>query len=160
MVQRGILKPKPRPRFIEPMECKRVTALPQGSEWVYEIKQDGYRAIGLVDGNSALLYSISGLDYSSQFQHITFALKNLGQGNLVLDGEIVALDEKGRASFQELQNHHKTRQPVVYYIFDLLHWRERDTLELPLDDRKRLLDTIAAHFSDPLRLNPVFRTEL
>src|SRR5438477_6599029 len=97
MVQRGILKPKPRPHFVEPMECKRVPKLPEGQDWVYEIKQDGYRAIGLVDGNSALLYSISGQAYSSQFREIVFALNNLRQGNLVLDGEIVALNPQGRA---------------------------------------------------------------
>ena len=103
MVQRVNLNPKPRPRFIEPMECTRVATLPEGRDWVYEIKQDGYRAIGLVDGNSAMLYSMSGQDYSSDFRHIIFALRNLHRGNLVLDGEIVALDEQGRASFQELQ---------------------------------------------------------
>jgi bifunctional non-homologous end joining protein LigD len=73
MVQPGIRNPKPRPRFIEPMECRRVPKLPEGVDCVYEIKQDGYRAIGLVDGNSAFLYSMSGQDYSSQFRHITFA---------------------------------------------------------------------------------------
>src|ERR1051325_9314363 len=82
MVQRGILKPKPRPRFVEPMECKRVSKLPEGKDWVYEIKQDGYRAIGLVDGSSAMLYSMSGQNYTSDFPHIAFALKNLRRGNL------------------------------------------------------------------------------
>jgi bifunctional non-homologous end joining protein LigD len=64
-----------QPRFIEPMECKHVAKLAEGEAWRYEIKQDGYRAIGLVDGNSAMLYSISGQDYSSKFPQITFAMK-------------------------------------------------------------------------------------
>jgi DNA ligase D-like protein (predicted ligase) len=160
MVQRVILHPKPRPRFIEPMECKRVPKLPEGGDWIYEIKQDGYRAIGLVDGNSAMLYSMSGQDYSSQFRHIVFALKSLRLGDLVLDGEIVALDERGRASFQELQNHKAGRSPIVYYIFDVLHRNGHDTLDLTLDRRKELLDEIGARFSDPIRVNPLFRTEL
>src|SRR3954464_2495552 len=160
MVQRVILHPKPRPRFIEPMECKRVSTLPEGSDWIYEIKQDGYRAIGLVDGNSAMLYSMSGQDYSSQFRHIVFALKSLHRGDLVLDGEIVALDERGRASFQELQNRKTSSSPILYYIFDVLHRNGQDTLDLTLDRRKELLDEIASRFSDPLRLNPLFRTEL
>lgn len=160
MVQRGIRNPKPRPRFIEPMECKRVPKLPEGDDWGYEIKQDGYRAIGLVDGNTALLYSMSGQDYSLEFRHITFALKNLKQGNIVLDGEIVALDERGRASFQELQNRKRSGQPIVYYVFDLLHLNGRDTLDLPLSKRKEMLEGIGAHFSDPLRLNALFSTEL
>jgi hypothetical protein len=60
MVQRVSLHPKLRRRYIEPMECRRVATLPQGRDWLYEIKQDGYRAIGLIDGNSAMLYSSSG----------------------------------------------------------------------------------------------------
>jgi bifunctional non-homologous end joining protein LigD len=160
MVQRGILKPKPRPRFVEPMECKRVSKLPEGKDWVYEIKQDGYRAIGLVDGSSAMLYSMSGQNYTSDFPHIAFALKNLRRGNLVLDGEIVALDVRGRASFQELQNRRTSRQPIVFYVFDVLHFNGRDTLDLTLDERRGLLDELGAHFSDPLRVNPLFRTDL
>ena len=101
--------------------------LSEGGDWVYEIKQDGYRAIALVDGSSALLYSMSGQDYSSEFRAVVFLLKNLKQGNLVLDGETVALDEHGRASFQELQNRRTSRQPIIYYIFDVLHQEGRDT---------------------------------
>jgi DNA ligase D-like protein (predicted ligase) len=160
MVQRGIRNPQPRPRFIEPMECKRVAKLPEGGEWVYEIKQDGYRTIGLIDGSTALLYSMSGQEYSSQFRHIVFALKNLGRGNLVLDGEIVALDEQGRASFQELQNRRTSGRPVVYYVFDVLHHNGRDLFEVPLMERKAMLEEIGSQFSDPLRINPLFRTEL
>jgi bifunctional non-homologous end joining protein LigD len=160
MVQVGNRNPEPIPRFIEPMQCARVERLPEGDDWVYEIKHDGYRAIGLVDGGSAMLYSMSGLDYSTEFAHITFALGSLGAGNLVLDGEIVALDESGRASFQELQNRKNGGRPVVYYIFDVLHRNKRDTLQLPLFERKAILDEVARRFSDPLRLNPIFQGKL
>ena len=160
MVQRVSLNPKPQPRFIEPMECRRVAKLPEGEDWVYEIKQDGYRAVALIDGSSAMLYSMSGQDYSSQFRQIVFALQTLRQGNLVLDGEIVALDENGRANFQELQNRRTSRRPIVYYVFDVLHQKGRDTLGLPLQERRKMLDGIGAHFADPLRVNPQFRTKL
>jgi bifunctional non-homologous end joining protein LigD len=142
------------------MECKRVPKLPEGDDWVYEIKQDGYRAVGLVDGNSALLYSMSGRDYSTEFRHITFALKNLNQGDVVLDGEIVALDEQGRASFQELQNRRTSKRPIIYYVFDVLHRNGEDLLDRPLLERRKILDELGPHFSDPLRVNPMFRTEL
>ena len=131
--------------------------LPEGGDWVYEIKQDGYRAIAIVDGDFAALYSRSGEDYSSQFRHIVFALGNLREGNLVLDGEIVALDERGRASFQDLQNRRTTRLPIVYYAFDVLHRNGRDTMSLTLRERRELLETIAARFADPLRTNPVLK---
>jgi DNA ligase D-like protein (predicted ligase) len=160
MVQRGVRNPRPRPRFIEPMECRRVTSLPEGDDWRYEIKQDGYRAIAVVDGGTAGLYSMSGQDYSAQFRAIGFALKNLNQGNLVLDGEIVALDDQGRASFQELQNRRTSKQPIVFYVFDVLHHNGRDLMDLPLSQRKRFLEEVAAHSSGSVRLNPVFRTAL
>lgn len=142
------------------MECVRVPQLPEGNGWLYEIKQDGYRVVGVVDGGTVLLYSISGLDYTQQFRHIAFALRNLKSGNLVLDGEIVALDEQGRASFQELQNHKSTRRPIVYYVFDLLHWSGKDLFDVSFAERRKMLEEIAPQFSDPLRLNPVLQTEL
>jgi len=77
----------------------------------------------------------------------------------VLDGEIVALDEHGRASFQGLQNRKSTHQPIVYYIFDVLHRDGKDLLDQPLVDPRQILENIGP-FSDPLRLNPVFRTAL
>jgi len=64
MVQREERNPKPRPRFIEPMECKRVPKLPEGDSWLYEIKQDGYRIISVLDGSTSHLYSMAGLDYT------------------------------------------------------------------------------------------------
>jgi ATP-dependent DNA ligase len=103
---------------------------------------------------------MSGQDYSREFPHIAFALKNLRQSSLVLDGEIVALDETGRARFQELQNRKKTQHIIVYYMFDLLHLNGRDMMELPLTERRHALESIASHFSDPLRLNPVFQARL
>jgi len=142
------------------MQCKRVPVLPEGDDWFYEIKQDGYRTIGVIDGNSAVLYSMAGHDYSSDFRHVVFALKELRQGNLVLDGEMVALDEKGRANFQLLQNRRTSERPTVYYVFDVLHRSGRDLVGMALSRRKEILDNIAAYFSDPLRLNPVFQTPL
>src|SRR5947207_11656334 len=159
MVQRVLRNPKPQPRFIEPMECQRVPKLPEGDDWVYEIKQDGYRVIAVVDGSTALLHSLSGMDYTREFPHIVFALKNLKR-RVILDGEIVALDEQGRANFQALQNRKSTKFPIVYYAFDVLHENGKDLLDLPLADRRQRLEEIGRHFSDPLRLNPVFDTEL
>jgi DNA ligase D-like protein (predicted ligase) len=160
MVQRVLRTPKPHPRFISPMECQRVPKLPEGNDWLYEIKQDGYRTIGVVDGSTALLFSMSGADYTRQFSHVAFALKSLKREKLVLDGEIVALDEQGRASFQELQNRKSTERPIVYYVFDVLHYSGKDLFDVPLSKRKQTLEEIGKHFTDPLRLNPVFKIEL
>jgi bifunctional non-homologous end joining protein LigD len=161
MVQYVLKDSKPRPRFIEPMECTRVARLPEGNDWLYEVKQDGYRVIGILDRGSAFLFSISGKNYTDEFPTVLFALADLRKhGDLVVDGEIVALDPSGRANFQELQNRRKTHLPIVYYVFDLLHWKAADTMNLPLEHRKQLLGKLAAHFRDPLRLNVAFATEL
>jgi DNA ligase D-like protein (predicted ligase) len=160
MVQRGERSPKPRPRFIEPMECRRVPRLPQGDDWLYEIKQDGYRIVSVIDGNTSLLYSMSGFDYTSKYPHIAEALKWLKLRGAVFDGEVVALDESGRPSFQELQNARLTKLPIFYYIFDLLHLNGRDLLDRPLSVRREELEKLASRFSDPLRLNLEFHVSL
>ena len=164
MVQRVLRNAKPQPRFISPMECLRVAKLPEGDGWRYEIKQDGYRVIAVVDGNTVLLYSMKGIDYAREFPQVAFALKTLKR-RMVLDGEIVALDDQGRANFQELQNRRGTRLPIVYYVFDLLHENGKDLLDRPLTERRERLEEIGKHFADdsslgPVRLNPVFETEL
>ena len=160
MVQRVALHPKPRPRFIEPMECKRVPKLPEGDAWVYEPKQDGYRVIAVIDGNASLLYSMSGLNYTAKYPHIAEALKWLKLREAVFDGEVVALDEAGRPNFQELQNARLTKLPIIYYIFDLLHLKGRDLLDRSLSERREQLEQLATGFTDPLRLNPAFQVSL
>ena len=92
MVQRVAVTSKPRPRFIEPMECKRVPKLPEGDAWVYEPKQDGYRIIAVIDGTSSQLFSMSGLNYTAKYPHIAEAHKWLTLKEAVFDGEVVKLE--------------------------------------------------------------------
>ena len=113
MVQRVAVTSKLRPRFIEPMECKRVPKLPEGDAWVYEPKQDGYRIIAVIDGTSSQLFSMSGLNYTAKYPHIAEALKWLKLREAVFDGEVVALDEAGRPNFQELQNARLTKLAII-----------------------------------------------
>jgi bifunctional non-homologous end joining protein LigD len=160
MVRRVARNPKPRPRFIEPMECKRVLKLPEGDAWVYEPKQDGYRIIAVIDGSTAILHSMSGLNYTAKYPHIAEALKWLKLGKAVFDGEVVALDESGRANFQELQSARLTKLPIVYFIFDLLHLKGSDLLDLPLSERRRRLEHLAENFENPVRMNPAFNVPL
>ena len=160
MVLRVARNPKPRPRFIEPMECKRVRKLPEGDAWVYEPKQDGYRIVAVIDGSTAVLHSMSGLNYTAKYPHIAEALKWLKLREAVFDGEVVALDASGRPNFQELQSARLTKLPIVYFIFDLLHLKRRDLLDLSLLERRRQLEQLAEHFENPLRLNPAFHVSL
>jgi DNA ligase D-like protein (predicted ligase) len=142
------------------MECRRVEKLPEGATWGYEIKLDGYRAIAVKMGREAFLYSRRGHLLDREFPAIVFGLTQIPVDKLTLDGEIVALDEKGRPVFQELQNRQSTRLPIVFYAFDVLHHAGKDLLQLPLEQRRNILDGIAGHFSDPIRLSPLLRASL
>jgi ATP-dependent DNA ligase len=80
--------------FIEPMECLAVPKLPDGAEWVYEIKLDGYRALAINSDGNLGLYSRKRKSFHRQYLHIFEARRELPQ-DTVVDGEIVALDDAG-----------------------------------------------------------------
>jgi bifunctional non-homologous end joining protein LigD len=117
--------------------------------WFFELKLDGYRVLGAWDGTARLL-SRNGNDLSSGFPEVIRALTALPFNRLLLDGEVVALDEAGRPSFQRLQQRARLRRgpdirhatvenPVTYYAFDLLGVDDFDLRPLPLSTRKALL---------------------
>jgi bifunctional non-homologous end joining protein LigD len=85
--------------FIEPMECLAVAKLPDGTQWLYEIKLDGYRAEAMRSESGVFLFSRSRKSFNKQFSLIVEALADLPE-NTVIDGEVVALDESGRPEFQ------------------------------------------------------------
>ena len=108
------------PAFIEPMQCKPVTALPSGEKWTFEIKFDGYRCIAVKRGKELTLFSRHKKVLNRRFPGVVEALASLG-GDFVLDGELVAMDPQGRPSFQLLQNNLSRALPVYFYAFDLLN---------------------------------------
>jgi ATP dependent DNA ligase domain len=81
--------------FIHPMECALVSKLPEGPDWTYEVKLDGYRAIGVRTSNETILYSRNHKYFNRRFPQIADALPDL-PADSVIDGEVVALDESGR----------------------------------------------------------------
>src|SRR6267143_510507 len=97
--------PKQTASYIDPMKALLVESPPRGKGWLYEIKWDGYRAVAVKRGNSVQLFSRRARDVTSDFSEIAEAVQAIPVSNLVLDGEIVALDESGHASFQLLQNY-------------------------------------------------------
>ena len=86
------------------MYARLVNELPQGNEWLYEVKFDGYRCLAGRDSTGVTLWSRRGNLFTNQFPQIAEACEQLPPGTLV-DGEIVALDESGRVSFNLLQHH-------------------------------------------------------
>jgi bifunctional non-homologous end joining protein LigD len=126
-----------RARFFEPMLCRAVNELPQGPAWSYELKFDGYRGLGLRTEGRSHLFSRNGRDFTERFPTVTRALEKLPDETLI-DGEIVAFDRNGRASFNQLQNHARTAH-IVFYAFDLLVLAGEDVRRLPLEERRDTL---------------------
>jgi len=122
-----------RASFVEPMECLTVARLPEGSQWLWEIKLDGYRALAVKSGSAVTLFSRRGKPLNRQFPHIVERLADLPDGTVV-DGELVAIDDSGRPDFHLLQNFRAAASRIHYYIFDLLCCKDRDLTHLPLTD--------------------------
>ncbi len=132
------------PQFVAPMTAREVAALPEGREWLYEVKLDGFRALGLKHGTKARLLSRNGNELGTKFPAALAALKTVRSESVLLDGEIVALDASGRPSFQMLQQRRVSEGAVVYYAFDLLHADGEDWRPRPLHERKAKLAEILA----------------
>ena len=126
------------PKFIEPMECLPIPRLPEGPNWVYEIKLDGYRAEAIRTADGVEFYSRNGKSLSKKFPYIVEALSDLPPDTIV-DGELVALDESGRPEFNRLQNHSGAAQHIRYFVFDLVVLKGRDLTKLPFSERRKLL---------------------
>ena len=133
--------PETEIEFAEPMECLAIGALPEGDDWTYEVKLDGFRAQALCRGAGVSLLSRTGKSFNTQFAPVVRALASMPRDS-VFDGELVALDEAGRPSFNLLQNHHSVRPRVVYYVFDLLYLKGVDLRSLPLRERRELLRSV------------------
>lgn len=122
-----------------------VHALPEGEDWLYELKYDGYRILAYVEGNRVRLITRNGKDYTKQFPDIAYSLSDWAGGRaMILDGEMVVTDAAGRTDFQALQNHLKNRQnqSLTYIIFDLLALDGEDLRAKRLVDRKARLEAL------------------
>lgn len=134
----------PLPRFIEPCLATLVDHVPEGSDWVHEIKYDGYRLQARIDGDDVRLLTRKGLDWTHRFSALRDALGALKLRSALIDGEAVVEDATGHSSFSllvdALRNGGRSSD-VVFYAFDLLHFDGEAVREAPLADRKRLLET-------------------
>jgi ATP-dependent DNA ligase len=123
------------------MGCALVTQLRDGPKWLYEIKLDGYRAIGVKSGGRITLFSRRGKRFNAQFPGIAAALSDLPD-DTVVDGEVVALDSSGRPDFHLLQSFRNQAPRIHYFVFDLLCCKSRDLTGVPLVERGELMRSL------------------
>ncbi|MDB6136350.1 MAG: hypothetical protein JWM59_4593 [Verrucomicrobiales bacterium] len=152
--KRTARKKAPSPSFIEPMQCQPVTALPEGEEWTYEVKFDGYRCLAVKTGRRASLISRNGKSLNVRFPALVKAIRAL-EGGFMIDGEVVALDAEGRPSFQLLQNSRGKHAAVFFYAFDLPHANGQPLAELTLSERRARLEAFLGIPDDPVRLSAI-----
>jgi bifunctional non-homologous end joining protein LigD len=156
--------PSAKPHFISPMKPKLVDEPPAHGDWLYELKFDGIRAIAVKNGRKVSLISRNEKKLDARFPEIVDATKNLPVDECVIDGEVVALDQQGRSSFQLLQAREmfaterirptggeEEKAPLRFYVFDLLQIRGKSLIKLPLGQRKELLANICQKVGDPIR---------
>jgi bifunctional non-homologous end joining protein LigD len=120
------------------MDCLGVTVLPEGPEWSYEIKLDGYRVEAIHSSRGTLLYSRRRNVLTVKFPYIAAALAKLPAGT-ILDGELVALGADNRSNFNLLQNFRSAESHIKYYAFDLLVLKGKSLLNQPLESRRAAL---------------------
>jgi DNA ligase D-like protein (predicted ligase) len=143
--------------FVEPMDCLSVSKLPEGLEWIWEIKLDGYRVLAVKSGTGVTLFSRRRKSLNRQFPYIAQALADLPAGTVV-DGEVVAIDDSGRPDFNLLQNFRAEASRIQYYIFDLLCWKDRDLTRVTLVERRALLKSAVVIRDKRIRIGDYFET--
>ncbi len=136
--------------FIQPMLATTVDKPFSSKDWLFELKLDGYRAIAELKKGKLLLYSRNGLSLARKYPTVVAALKKIKM-DVILDGEIVLLNEDGKADFQQLQNYNPlSNSMLMYYVFDILFYQHKDLKQVPLIERKRILKQVLKK-SGPVR---------
>jgi len=136
--------------------AKLVSSIPEGDQWLYELKYDGYRIIAYIEENLVRLITRNGHDYSSRFPTIVSALADLADGRaMILDGELVITDESGKTDFQALQSYVRKGKDgqLTYILFDLLALDGNDLRPQKLIDRKAQLEQLLEHAPNNLHFS-------
>lgn len=132
------------PPHIEPMLATLASKPFSDPDWLYEIKWDGFRVQAVVKDKSVRIWTRNLKDAETYFPRLLTPPTWIEANEAVVDGEVVALDDQGRPDFGLLQERLGDRGApgLVYQVFDLLHYDGRSLLQVPLEDRKRLLKSI------------------
>jgi len=138
------------------MVCLAVPNLPDGPDWLYQVKLDGYRAIAVKSSGKLNLFSRRRNSFNTQYSLVFEALTDLPD-NTVIDGEVVALDESGRPDFNLLQHYRAEVSRIHYFVFDLLVFNNRDLTRLPLIERHEIMKSVLRFESARVRIADHFQ---
>jgi len=140
------------------MECLPVAKIPEGEEWIYELKLNGYRAQAIRDSKGARVLSRNGNDVTKKYPLVVKGINDAIASDTTLGGELVAFDDAGIPSFNALQNA-TPKTSVVFFAFAVLVSEGKNVKMLPMRARKELLSRIlqanghlqlSEHFGGPL----------
>ena len=155
----ALLKKAPKakmPAGIKPMLATLVDEPFDDPDWVYEVKWDGYRALGFINEGEVELLSRNKKSFNDKFYPIHDILQNW-KINAVIDGEILVLNDKGVSNFGNLQNWRSEADgELVYYVFDILWYDGKNLMGLPLIQRQAILKDVLPTDDDRVRLSKVF----
>ncbi|MBR9999595.1 MAG: DNA ligase D [Cyclobacteriaceae bacterium] len=129
------------PGFISPMLATLTDQPFSESEWIYELKLDGYRVIAAKEKKKADLYSRNGNSFTERYHLIAEELSELN-ARFIIDGEVCYMDQTKKANFQKLQHNDDEQERLHYYVFDILWLNGHDLKNLPLTERKKLLQAL------------------
>ncbi|HEY8963512.1 MAG TPA: non-homologous end-joining DNA ligase [Alphaproteobacteria bacterium] len=133
----------PYPGFIEPNHPTESKKVPPSGDWIYEVKNDGYRGQLHVNGDDVRVYTRTGNDWTHRFPVIAAALKNLSVQSIIMDGELAVINKEGTSDFQRMQRAvgatSEEGKNLTYHAFDLLYLNGEDLRSLPLIERKKRL---------------------
>jgi bifunctional non-homologous end joining protein LigD len=153
----------PMPRYLEPMKATLATKPFRDEDWLFEVKWDGYRVEAVIRDGTVSLFTRNGHDAEAYFPRLLTPPTWIEAREAIVDGEVVALDAAGRPDFGLLQERLGAGRsgapvPLVFQAFDLLHLDGRSLLDVPLEQRKRLLELVIRPTSR-VQVAPAIETE-
>ena len=141
------------PAFVPPQLCSIAQSPPEGDDWIYEVKYDGYRLELAVAGGQAIVYTRSGLDWTKRFPGLAAAAAALPCRSALIDGEAVVLDEKGVSQFPALVSAlERHSDEIVFYAFDILSLDGKDLRKQPLAERQKALRKLIPETAPRIRV--------
>jgi bifunctional non-homologous end joining protein LigD len=147
----------PLPKNISPMLATLVDKPFDEEGWLYEVKWDGYRALAYLNKGDVDIRSRNNKSFNEKFYPVYNALQQWNM-NVVLDGEIIVINEKGISDFEDLQHWRSEADgELIFYVFDILWYNGYSLMSLPLVERKQILQAVIP-YSNIIRVSESFET--